>query len=169
MGSVELPDAAWGELGALWRDNPSLSLLPMKEIAKRFDDILAIVTKLVIGYAAMVLIMTAMVIAASMKGFETEDRQKNGLLMSMGISKKECVRLALYDWLTISLIAGVGAIAGTWIAGLLIYQSQFSMTYQPDPVWLAGTMLAISLTVCAIGVLYSRNSLNTSITTLLND
>lgn len=36
----------------------------------------------------MVLIMTALVIAESMKGFEAEDRQKNGLLMSMGVTQK---------------------------------------------------------------------------------
>lgn len=169
MGSIELPDAAWSELGSLWKDHPSLSLVPLKELTQRFDDILAMVTKLVVGYAAMVLIMTALVIAASMKGFEAEDRQKNGLLMSMGVTKKACVKLALYDWLTVSLIAGVGAISGTWLAGFLIYQSQFSMVYEPDPLWLVSTMLAIGVTVCGIGVIYSRNSLSTSVNNLLMD
>lgn len=169
MGSVELPDAAWSQLGSLWKNHPSLSLVPLKELTQRFDNLLAIVTKLVVGFAAMVLIMTALVIAASMKGFEAEDRQKNGLLMSMGVTKKACVKLALYDWLTVSLIAGIGAISGTWLAGFLIYQSQFSMIYEPDPIWLVGTMLAIGVTVCGIGVTYSRNSLSISITNLLND
>lgn len=169
MGSVELPDAAWNELGSLWQDHPSLSLVPLKEITQNFDNTLALVTELVIGYAGMVLTMTALVIAASMKGFETEDRHKNGLLMSMGVSKKSCVKLALYDWLTVSLIAGIGAISGTWLAGSLIYQSQFSMTYEPDPVWLVSTMVAIGVTVCGIGVIYSRKSLSTSITNLLGD
>ncbi len=169
MGSVELPDAAWSELGSLWQNHPSLSLVPLKELTQRFDDTLAMVTKLVVGYAVMVFIMTALVIAASMKGFETEDRQKNGLLMSMGVTKKSCVKLALYDWLTVSLIAGIGAISGTWLAGLLIYQSQFSMTYEPDPIWLVSTMLAIGITVCVIGVIYSRKSLSTSINNLLSD
>ncbi|WP_430429440.1 ABC transporter permease [Parasphingorhabdus sp.] len=169
MGSIELPEAAWSELGSLWRNYPSLSLVPLKELTQRFDDLLAIVTKLVVGYAAMVLIMTALVIAASMKGFEAEDRQKNGLLMSMGVTKKACVKLALYDWLTVSLIAAIGAIAGTWLAGFLIYQSQFSMIYEPDPIWLVSTMLAIGVTVCGIGVIYSRNSLSTSINNLLHD
>lgn len=169
MGSIELPEAAWSELGSLWRNYPSLSLVPLKELTQRFDDLLAIVTKLVVGYAAMVLIMTALVIAASMKGFEAEDRQKNGLLMSMGVTKKACVKLALYDWLTVSLIAAIGAIAGTWLAGFLIYQSQFSMLYEPDPIWLVSTMLAIGVTVCGIGVIYSRNSLSTSINNLLHD
>ena len=117
----------------------------------------------------MVLIMTALVIAESMKGFEAEDRQKNGLLMSMGVTQKSCVKLALYDWLTVSLIAGIGAISGTWLAGLLIYQSQFSMTYEPNPIWPVSTTLAIGVTVCGIGVIYSRKSLSTSIDNLLSN
>lgn len=169
MGSIELPDAAWSKLGLLWQNHPSLSLVPLKELTQRFDDTLAMITKLVVGYAAMVLVMTALVIAASMKGFEAEDRQKNGLLMSMGVTKQACVKLALYDWLTVSLIAGTGAISGTWFAGFLIYQSQFSMTYEPDPIWLVSTMLAIGVIVCGIGVIYSRNSLSTSINNLLSD
>ncbi len=166
MGSMELPDAAWDSLSALWKRYPTLSLVPLKEITQRFDDTLAIVTKLVVGFATMVLIMAGLVIAASMKGFESEDRKKNGLLMSMGITKSACLKLNLYDWLTVSLISGSGAIAGTWFAGLLIYQSQFSLTYQPDPLWLISTMAAICLAVCAIGTLYSRKSLTASINNL---
>ena len=167
MGSMELPDAAWENLNVLWKRYPTLSLVPLKEIARRFDNILAIVTKLIVGFATMVLIMAALVIAASMKGFESEDRQKNGLLLSMGISKTDCLKLNLYDWLTVSIISGVGAIAGTWIAGLLIYQSQFSLTYKPDPVWLVGTMAGICFTVCLVGLTFSRKSLSISINHLL--
>ena len=168
MGSTELPDDAWDNLGALWKDSPSLSLVPLKELTQRFDETLALVTKVVVGFAAMVLIMTSLVIAASMQGFEAEDRQKNGLLMSMGITKRGCIRLALYDWLTIAGIAGIGAIAGTWLAGIMIYESQFSMTYTPDPIWLVSTMLVVGTCVCGLGVLYSRASLSTSVITLLN-
>ncbi len=169
MGSMELPSNAWSELGQLWKNNPALSLVPLKELTQRFDDTLAIVTKLTVGYAIMILAMAALVIAASMKGFESEDRKKNGLLMSIGITKSACLKLNLYDWLTVSLIAGIGAIAGTWIAGLLIYESQFSMSYAPDPLWLVGLILAISFIVCAVGTIFSRKSLSASIYTLMKE
>lgn len=168
MGSAELPDAAWDNLGDLWRDTPTLSLVPLKEITRRFDDTLALVTKIVVGFAAMVLVMTALVIAASMQGFESEDRQKNGLLQSMGVTRRGCLRLALYDWLTVAGIAGVGAVSGTWLAGLLIYQSQFSMTYTPRPLWMAAAMLLVGLCVCGLGLLYSRASLAVSVKSLLD-
>ncbi|WP_229954210.1 ABC transporter permease [Parasphingorhabdus litoris] len=169
MGSAELPDEAWDNLGELWNANPTLSLVPLKELTQRFDDTLALVTKVVVGFAAMVLIMTALVIAASMQGFEAEDRQKNGVLLSMGVTKQGCLRLALYDWLTVAVLAGTGAIIGTWLAGMLIYQSQFSMTYVPKPLWLITTMLLIGLSVCSLGILYSRKSLSVSIVALLNE
>ena len=141
----------------------------VKRITERFDNTLAIITKLVVGYAIMVLIVAALVIAASMKGFESEDRKKDGPLMSIGITKTACLKLNLYDWLTVSLISGVGAAAGTWLAGLLIYESQFSLTYEPSLVWLMSTILAISFIVCAVGTFYSRKSLAVSINDLLRD
>ncbi len=167
MGSMELPDAAWDKLADLWKSYPTLSLVPLREITKRFDDTLAIVTKLTVGFAAMVLIMAAIVIAASIKGFEADDKQRNGLLMSMGLKKSDCLKLNLYDWIITALIAGTGAIAGTWLAGLMIYQSQFSLPYKPDVLWLLSTLIAISLLVCAVGTFYCRKSLSTSINELL--
>ena len=169
IGSMELPDAAWNTLGTLWQKFPDLSMVPLKEITARFDAILAVVTKLTVGFSAMVLLMAGVVIAASIKGFEADDRQKNGLLMSMGLSKKDCLKLSFYDWLITALIAGVGAVAGTWLAGLLIYQSQFSLAYTPDPVWLIGSVLVMCAVVCSIGLAYSRSSLSASVRDLLAD
>jgi len=167
MGSMELPQDAWDQLAALWQQFPDLSLVPLKELTARFDDTLAIVTKLTVGFASMVLLMAGIVIAASIKGFEANDRQKNGLLMSMGLSKNDCLRLNLYDWLITALIAGTGAVAGTWLAGLLIYKSQFSMVYTPDPTWLIASVLVMCVVVCGVGLAYSRRSLGYSVKDLL--
>ncbi|PCI62696.1 MAG: permease [Kordiimonadales bacterium] len=169
IGSMELPDAAWGTLDTLWQQFPDLSMVPLKELTARFDATLAMVTKLTVGFAAMVLLMAGVVIAASIKGFEADDRQKNGLLMSMGLGKRDCMKLSFYDWLITALIAGSGAAAGTWLAGLLIYQSQFSLAYSPDPAWLIGSVLVMCAVVCSIGLTYSRRSLSASVTDLLAD
>jgi len=167
MGSMELPDAAWDRLGVLWQRFPDLSLVPLKEITARFDDTLAFVTKLTIGFASMILLMAGVVIAASVKGFEADDRQKNGLLMSMGLRRQDCLKLSLLDWLITALIAGTGAVAGTWFAGHLIYQSQFSMVYQPDALWLIGSVLSLVIVVCGVGLAYCHHSLGASVKDLL--
>ena len=167
MGSMELPAAAWDELAALWQQFPSLALVPLKELTERFDQTVAIITKVTIGYAVMVLLLALFVLAASVSGFSADDRRKNGLLISMGLSNADCLRLNFYDWGITALIAAAGAVAGTWIAGALIYESQFQLTYRPDGLWVSGTVIAMAGIVCLVGYLACRQSLRVSVKDLL--
>ncbi|MAA96537.1 MAG: hypothetical protein CML21_18780, partial [Rheinheimera sp.] len=64
-------------------------------------------------------------------------------------------------------IAACGAIVATWLAGLLIYQSQFSLTYQPDMGWLLGILAVIITLVTTLGMLLSKHSLSCSVRQLL--
>ncbi|MFT4925336.1 MAG: putative ABC transport system permease protein [Phenylobacterium sp.] len=167
MGSMELPDSAWPQLASLWQQLPSLRLLSIKEMTARFDQSLAMVTTLVSAFSVMIILLAMLVIGASVKGFEADERRKNGLLLSFGRSHADCLRLSLYEWLVTGVIAALGAVCGTWLAGVLIYQSQFSLTYNPDPLWLAGTLLVIVTLVCVVGLLGSRSSLKASVVQLL--
>jgi putative ABC transport system permease protein len=168
MGSMELPGAAWGALAGLWQQYPTLSLVPLRELTERFDQTLGIVTKVTSGYAAMVLLLALFVLAASVSGFSADDRQKNGLLMSMGLRDTDCLKLNFYDWGVTALIAGAGAVAGTWTAGLLIYQTQFNLSYNPDIRWVAGVVIAMVVGVCLVGYLACRQSLRVSVRDLLS-
>lgn len=167
MGSMELPEPAWDALAGLWQQYPTLSLVPLKELTERFDQTLGIVTKVTSGYAAMVLLLALFVLAASVSGFSADDRQKNGLLMSMGLRESDCLQLNFYDWGVTALIAAAGAIAGTWSAGLLIYQAQFNLTYNPDMLWVAAVVFAMVATVCLVGYLACRQSLKVSVRNLM--
>lgn len=167
LGSMELPESAWDALAGLWQQYPTLSLVPLQELTERFDQTLAIVTKVTSGYAAMVLLLALFVLAASVSGFSADDRQKNGLLMSMGLRDTDCLRLNFYDWSLTALIAAAGAIAGTWSAGLLIYQTQFKLNYNPDILWVTGMVFAMVSTVCVVGYLACRQSLKVSVKNLM--
>jgi putative ABC transport system permease protein len=162
MGSMELPEPAWDALAGLWQQYPTLSLVPLQELTERFDQTLGIVTKVTSGYAAMVLLLALFVLAASVSGFSADDRQKNGLLMSMGLRETDCLKLNFYDWGVTALIAAAGAVAGTWSAGLLIYQAQFNLTYRPDGLWVTAMVLAMGATVCLVGYVACRQSLKVS-------
>ena len=167
MGSMELPESAWGELTSLWQQHPTLSLVPLREITERFDKLLAMVIKLTTGFAAMVLLLAIFVLVASGKGFEADDQRKNGLLMSMGLKRGDCLKLSLYDWAITAIIAATGAIAGTWLAGHMIYEEQFGLAYQPDMLWIGGTIGLMVIAVCGVGVLTCMRSLTTSVRDLL--
>jgi predicted lysophospholipase L1 biosynthesis ABC-type transport system permease subunit len=113
------------------------------------------------------MLLALFVLAASVSGFSADDRQKNGLLMSMGVTARDCLLLNLYGWGVTALIAAAGAIAGTWVAGRLIYEAQFNLAYAPDPLWVAATVAAMLGTVCAVGWLACRQSLTVSVRDLL--
>jgi putative ABC transport system permease protein len=167
MGSMELPAPAWDALAGLWQQHPTLSLVPLRELTERFDRLLAIVTQVTSGYAAMVLLLALFVLAASVSGFSADDRQKNGLLMSMGLRNSECLRLNFYDWGVTALVAATGAVVGTWCAGQLIYRAQFKLSYNPDTLWVAGMVLAMAAAVCLVGYAACRQSLKVSVRDLL--
>ncbi len=167
MGSMELPEPAWDALADLWQQYPTLSLVPLRELTERFDQTLAIVTKVTSGFAAMVLLLALCVLAASVRGFSADDRQKHGLLMSMGLRNRDCLSLNLYDWGVTALIAAAGAVVGTWVAGLLMYRAQFNLPYNPDALWVSGMVVAMVVSVCLVGYLACRQSLKVSVRELL--
>jgi len=86
----------------------------------------------------------------------------------MGLRKKDCLKLNLYDWAITAIIAATGAIVGTWVAGHLIYQSSFGLTYAPDPLWVIGVVTLMVFVVCSVGLFYCQRSLRTSVRHLLN-
>ncbi len=167
MGSMELPDSAWPKLSQLWQQHPSLRLTPVKEMTERFDDMLAILIKLVSAFSAMISLLALLVIMASVQGYEADEKLKNALLLSFGQSKLTCLKLSIMEWLTTALIASVGAILGTWLAGSLIYSSQFGMQYTPDIIWTISSLFVVIIIVCSAGLITSRHSLRTSIKQLL--
>lgn len=167
MGSMELPESAWNTLADLWQQHPTLSLVPLRELTERFDRTIGILTKVTFGYAAMVLVLSLLVLAASVSGFSDDDRQKNGLLMSMGLRKTDCLWLNFQDWGITALIAATDAVAGTWGAGLLIYRTQFNLTYNPDPLWVTGMVVVMVTSVCLVGHAACRRSLEVSVRDLL--
>lgn len=167
MGSMELPAPAWDALTLLWQQYPTLELVPLRELTERFDRTLGIVTRLTGGYAAMILLLALLVLGASVSGFSADDRQKNGLLMSMGLRNRDCLMLNFHDWGITALIAASGAVAGTWIAGALIYQAQFNLSYNPDLLWVTAMVAAMVMLVYLVGYIACRRSLEVSVRDLL--
>ena len=167
MGSMELPESAWNQLGELLSQHPTLSVLSLQEITERFDRTLAIVTKMALGFSAVILLLSMVVIVASVSGYEADDRKRLGLLRSLGLPSGLGLRLVISEWLFTGVIAAGGAIVGTWVAGQLIYSSQFSLVYQPDYLWTFITLTSTCLLLCVVGIYFSRGSLKASVRDLM--
>lgn len=167
MASVEANDRAMTKLPEIWQQHPSIRMVTMQEMVKRFDNTLGLVTQVISGFSFLIVLLAIIVIVASVLSYEVQERKKNSLIMSFGLTKRTCLNINIMEWSVTGVIAAVGAILGTWLAGVLIYQSQFSLTYQPDFVWLSATLFIIMLVVVGIGHMVSRNSLSSSIRELL--
>jgi len=169
MASLELNDEQWPLLSQLWKDHPTIRMVSLQELTKQFDDILAMITKVISGFAVMIILLAVIVILSSINALESKEKKKNSIIMSFGFLKKTCLQLNIIEWLITALIIATGAIAGTYITGMLIYQSQFSLSYQPNLFMLLITLTMILSTVTLLGVFASRHSLKSSVKQLMND
>lgn len=169
MSSLELKDQQWPLLSQIWENYPTVRMVSLQELTKQFDDILAMITKVISGFAVMIILLAVIVMLSSINALESKEKKKNSVIMSFGFLKSTCLQLNIIEWLITALIIAIGAIAGTYITGLLIYQSQFSLSYQPDLFILFITLATILTTVTLVGVYASRHSLKSSVKQLMAD
>ena len=167
MASIELADDQWPILAPLWQKFPTLRMVSLKELTERFDSTLAMITKVISGFSVMIILLAGVVILASINALESKEKRKNSVIMSFGFSRETCLKLNIIEWIVTATITAIGAIVGTYLAGLLIYQAQFSLTYKPDLIWLASTLIIILSLITSLGVYASRNSLQSTIRELL--
>jgi predicted lysophospholipase L1 biosynthesis ABC-type transport system permease subunit len=144
-------------------------MVSLQELTKQFDAILAMITKVISGFAMMIILLAIIVILSSINALEGKEKKKNSVIMSFGFLKSTCLKLNIIEWLITALIIATGAIAGTYITGMLIYQSQFSLSYKPDFLILFITLAIILSTVTLLGIYASRHSLKSSVKQLMAD
>ncbi|WP_100656895.1 ABC transporter permease [Alteromonas flava] len=167
MASLEVSNRDFTEISQLWQLHPTLRMVSMQEMMQRFDRTLAMVTQVIGGFAILICVLAIIVILASVQALESQERLKNSVILSFGLSKKTCWYMNGVEWLVTAVIAAGGAIFGTWVAGVMIYQSQFSLPYHPDITWLALTLSVILIIVMCVGGIASRNSLRSSVRELM--
>lgn len=167
MASLEVKASQQPLLAELWQKFPTLRMVSLQEMTTRFDNLLAMITKVISGFSLLIILLASIVIVASINAVESNEQKKNSIIMSFGFSRRTCLKLNVIEWLITAVIAACGAIFGTYLAGLLIYQSQFSLSYQPDFAWLLATLFVILASVIFLGVIASRKSLDSSIRQLM--
>ena len=169
MASLEAGSGALLALGELWQKHPSLRMVSLQEMTKHFDDTLSMITQVIGGFALIILGLACIVIMSSVLTYEQSERKKNSLIISFGLPRRLCLSINLIEWALTGAIAATGAVFGTWVAGTLIYQSQFSMTYRPSIVWTTLALSAMIMFVIAVGYLASKRTLSSSVRELLTE
>lgn len=169
MASLELAEDQFSLLSALWQQHPSLRMVSLKELTANFDAMLSMITQVISGFSILIIILASIVIISSINALEGKEKKKNAIIMSFGFDKSTCLKLNIIEWIVTGSIAAIGAITATYVAGLLIYQSQFSLSYQPDFLWLSGTLLIILVSVALLGISASKNSLSSSVRELMTE
>jgi len=167
MASLELAPKHFDMLADLWRQHPTLRMMSLNEMTSRFDQTLAMVTKIISGFSILIILLATIVTVTSVKALEAGEKKKNSIILSFGFTKLTALRLNFIEWVTTGLIAAAGATISTYLAGLMIYQSQFSLTYKPDATWIFSVVTVMLFLVVAVGVWASKNSLSISIRELL--
>jgi len=169
MTSLEVTSQQWPLLSTLWQKFPTLRMISLKEMTDRFDSTLTIINQIISGFSIMIRLLATVVMLASINALEGQEKKKNSVIISFGFSKAICLKLNVIEWLVTASITAIGAIVGTYIAGLLIYQSQFTLPYKPDFVWLFATLLCVLFLVTSLGVYASRKSLRSSVKELMSE
>ena len=169
MASLELNSQQWPLLGQLWQAHPTIRMVSLQELTQQFDDTLAMITAVISGFSVMIILLSIVVILSSIHVFEANDKKKNSIIMSFGLLKSTCLKLNIIEWLITALLVGVGAIFGNYVAGTLIYQSQFSLPYIPNLSVMIATLCIILSSVTLLGVYASRHSLKSSVKALMSD
>lgn len=168
MGSMELPEGAWGNLSDLWSENSGLMLVPLRQLTAQFDRAADLVVDVTTVFSIFILVLTILIVLASTQAFIADDRRRNGLIQSMGLTKRDCLKIDAAEWTVTALIAGTGAIGGTLLAGHLLYQRQFGLPFTPDWRWLAATLAVMIAVLIIIGASAGARSRQTSVRDLLN-
>lgn len=167
MASLEIAEHQWPLLENLWQNFPTLRMVSLKEMVTRFDNMLGLVTKVISGFSLMIIMLAGVVILSSINALESKEKKKNSIIMSFGFTRSTCLKLNVIEWLVTASIMAFGALLGTYIAGILIYQSQFSLPYHPDFIWMTSTLMVMLSLITLLGVLASKKSLRSSVRLLM--
>jgi len=130
---------------------------------------LDLMSRVITGFSLLIILFAALVIVASVHTFEADDKKKNSIILSFGFSRKTCLQLNIIEWFITAVIAAIGAVGGTYLAGVLIYQAQFSLKYQPNISMLVMTLCLILTAVTSFGIYASRRNLSCSVKQLMEE
>ena len=168
MGGADLPESAWGNLAELWEQRPSLKMVPLKTVSEKVTDFINIGTGVIEVFGSFIALMSSLVIFSAISNSVDNDKKRNGLILSFGLTKFDCIKVICLEWMITAVIVTTGAVFASWLALTLVYQVQFSIEYKTDFVTIVTLLTENILGLTILGVTLSYASLQVSTLDLLN-
>lgn len=108
MGSLELSESGWQALADLWPAVPGMGWVSLQEMTETMTRLLSLISGFIIGFSLLLILMAMLVISAAIQRNITTDSLRNGLLLSMGQSRRHLLQLTLYQSLFTAVVAAGG-------------------------------------------------------------
>lgn len=168
MGSAELSPAGFAALSGLWQQYPTLSLQPLAQVKQRLQQFSYLGQAVILAFGILIGSLNSVLLLATIQSTAAEDRKRNALLLSVGVTKHRVLQLVSLEWLLTALLPLLSVAIGTLYLTHMLYQ-QLEMTYQPDWLWFSSELLLSALTIAAAGVFLCRSQLQVSVRLLLQE
>lgn len=168
MGSAEVSPQALTALSHLWQQYPTLSLQPLAALKQRLAQFSHLGQAVILVFGTLIALLHSVLILATIQSVAAEDRKRNALLLSVGVSNRRLLQLISLEWLLTALLPLLSGAIGTVYLTSMLYQ-QLGMHYQPDWLWLSSELLLSVLAIAAAGVWLCRRQLQVSVRLLLQE
>lgn len=169
MGSLDVPDDSWPAVTTLWQQHPSLRMVPFQTLKTKLEQFSYSAMAVVLIFSTFIALVSSLLMAAAIKGYELDDRQRNGLMLSFGLSKRHCLQLIGYEWLLTALIPVLATLFSTVYLTNVLYQQYLGAPYQPAWLELGAEVLSSVLGIAVAGIWLCRAQLKVSIKDLLQE
>jgi putative ABC transport system permease protein len=143
-------------------------MVPLKEVAKKVGDFIDIGTGVILVFGSFIGLMSSLVIFSAISNSVDNDKKRNGLILSFGLTKIDCIKVICLEWMMTAVIVTTGAVFASWLALTLVYQVQFSIEYQTGFVTIVTLLIENILGLTILGLSLSYASLQVSTLDLLN-
>ncbi|HVX89768.1 MAG TPA: FtsX-like permease family protein, partial [Gemmatimonadales bacterium] len=135
---------------------PNVSTIDLSVVQRAVDELLSRVTLGVRFMALFSLAAGGMVLIGAVAGTRRQRIREGVLLKTLGATRRQVMRIALAEYVSLGLLSAVASLGLASIAGWLIVDRFFEMQYRyPAPGILAFAAAIIGLTV-AVGLWTSR-------------
>ncbi|MBD1584182.1 ABC transporter permease [Pseudoalteromonas sp. S16_S37] len=167
MGSAQLSEKAWPQLANLWQANPTMRLQSIDSLLSKTRSYLNVLTGAVFIYSCLISILTILLIIAAIERHLLDDKKRNGLLVSFGLSKTQQYKIAAYEWLIVTLLPTLSAYACVYFTMNAFYKYELALPYKPDYVALLMQALCIVLIITVLGLFFTRKQFTNNVRGLL--